>query len=63
MKYLKTSPSYRWMTSRRLGYFLCFVGFVWGLALMNMTLISDNNKESQHLKVQFQGFTTLIIWE
>ncbi|KAI0216419.1 Alpha-1,6-mannosylglycoprotein 6-beta-N-acetylglucosaminyltransferase A [Lamellibrachia satsuma] len=39
------------MTSRRLGFFLCFIGFVWGIALINTTLQSNGGiRRSEDLK-------------
>lgn len=50
---MRLPASTRWMTSRRLGYFLCVVGFLWGVTLMNMTLVNYTAKENQHqLKVR-----------
>ena len=41
------------MMSRRLGFFLCFIGFVWGIALINTTLQSNEGpRHSDELKVR-----------
>ena len=62
--WLRASPStssYRWMTSRKVGYFLCVVGFLWGITLMNVTLVNYSARENQQqLKVSLCGVLPLI---
>ena len=60
--WLRASPmtSYRWMTSRKVGYFLCVVGFLWGITLMNVTLVNYSARENQQqLKVSLCGVLPL----